>query len=311
LRIPCEEVATSGAHYTSKTIALVHNSRERVYFPTGLIWPNIAGATDPLSRSLMVTLRKIPAALLIGAIALAACQSEAPPSPASAALPTLTGETVTTSSGLQYIEKVAGTGAAPVAGNFVAVHYTGALEDGTKFDSSLDRGDPLVFQLGRGQVIDGWDEGIASMKVGGQRRLIIPPELAYGESGAGGGVIPPNATLIFDVELVDIPNTAIEEVEIGSGEVAQFGDVVSVHYTGTLDDGTKFDSSLDRGQPIQFQLGRGQVIPGWEQGIMGMQVGGKRKLTIPPIMGYGAHGSGPIPPDATLHFDVELVEIQK
>lgn len=262
----------------------------------------------------MITLRRTLIVSLIATVALAACQSDAAPSPTSDAPqvpPTITGDIVTTASGLQYIDTVPGNGTTPTAGNFVAVHYTGSLEDGTKFDSSVDRGDPFVFQLGQGQVIDGWEEGIASMQVGGKRRLIIPPDLAYGESGAGGGVIPPNATLIFDVELVDLPNTKIEEVELGSGDVAEFGDVVSVHYTGTLEDGTKFDSSLDRGEPIQFQLGRGQVIPGWEQGIMGMQVGGKRKLTIPSIMAYGSRGSGPIPPNATLLFDVELVDVQK
>ncbi len=110
---------------------------------------------------------------------------------------------VTTSSGLKYIEVEEGTGAAPEAGQTVIVHYTGTLEDGTKFDSSLDRNRPFSFRLGTGQVIRGWDEGISTMKVGGKRRLIIPPDLGYGARGAG-GVIPPNATLIFDVELLRI-----------------------------------------------------------------------------------------------------------
>lgn len=110
---------------------------------------------------------------------------------------------VTTDSGLQYIDVVEGDGAQPQAGQTVVVHYTGTLEDGTKFDSSRDRNRPFSFRLGAGQVIKGWDEGIATMKVGGQRRLIIPPELGYGSRGAG-GVIPPNATLIFDVELLRI-----------------------------------------------------------------------------------------------------------
>lgn len=108
---------------------------------------------------------------------------------------------LTTGSGLQYVILVEGSGAAPVSGDLVQVHYTGSLEDGTKFDSSYDRGQPFEFALGRGQVIKGWDEGIALLKVGGKARLIIPPELGYGERGAG-GVIPPNATLIFEVELV-------------------------------------------------------------------------------------------------------------
>jgi peptidylprolyl isomerase len=110
---------------------------------------------------------------------------------------------VTTPSGLQYIDIEEGTGATPQAGQTVIVHYTGTLQDGTKFDSSRDRNQPFSFPLGAGRVIRGWDEGISTMKVGGRRQLIIPPELGYGARGAG-GVIPPNATLIFDVELLRI-----------------------------------------------------------------------------------------------------------
>ena len=107
----------------------------------------------------------------------------------------------TTESGLQYEDIVEGTGAMPQSGQRVTVHYTGTLEDGTKFDSSRDRNRPFSFTIGVGQVIKGWDEGVASMRVGGQRNLIIPPELGYGSRGAG-GVIPPDATLLFDVELL-------------------------------------------------------------------------------------------------------------
>jgi FKBP-type peptidyl-prolyl cis-trans isomerase len=102
----------------------------------------------------------------------------------------------------------------------------------------------------------------------------------------------------------------IEDVKIGDGAVAAKGKTVAVHYTGTLTDGKKFDSSLDRGQPITFPLGSGMVIKGWEQGIEGMRVGGKRKLTIPPALGYGERGKGPVPPNATMIFDVELVSVQ-
>lgn len=113
------------------------------------------------------------------------------------------GAPKTTASGLQYWDLVVGTGATAVAGKSVRVHYTGWLTNGTKFDSSVDRNEPFVFSLGAGQVIKGWDEGVAGMKVGGKRQLRIPPALGYGARGAG-GVIPPNATLIFDVELLQV-----------------------------------------------------------------------------------------------------------
>ncbi len=113
----------------------------------------------------------------------------------------------TTPSGLQYTDTQAGTGAEATPGQNVTVHYTGWLytdgQQGAKFDSSRDRNDPFIFPLGAGHVIKGWDEGVAGMKVGGQRTLIIPPELGYGARGAG-GVIPPNATLKFDVELLGV-----------------------------------------------------------------------------------------------------------
>ncbi len=113
------------------------------------------------------------------------------------------GQVITTKSGLQYIDLKEGTGETAKAGDVVEVHYTGWLKDGKKFDSSKDRGKPFSFKLGAGNVIRGWDEGVAGMKVGGKRKLIIPPNLGYGERGAG-GVIPPNAELTFEVELLGI-----------------------------------------------------------------------------------------------------------
>jgi peptidylprolyl isomerase len=112
-------------------------------------------------------------------------------------------EPITTASGLKYVETTVGTGAVPTKGQTVEVHYTGTLENGKKFDSSRDRNQTFKFQIGEGQVIKGWDEGLSTMKVGGRRQLIIPAELGYGSRGAG-GVIPPNAVLLFDVELVGV-----------------------------------------------------------------------------------------------------------
>ena len=113
------------------------------------------------------------------------------------------GVEVTTDSGLRLIDSVIGDGESPKPGQMVIVHYTGTLENGKKFDSSVDRGQPFTFQIGVGQVIKGWDEGVMTMKVGGKRKLIIPSQLGYGATGAG-GVIPPNATLNFEVELLGV-----------------------------------------------------------------------------------------------------------
>jgi len=109
----------------------------------------------------------------------------------------------TTDSGLQYIDLVVGSGAQPQFAQTVTVHYTGWLTDGKKFDSSVDRGQPFQFQIGVGMVIKGWDEGVMTMKIGGKRKLIIPPQIGYGARGAG-GIIPPNATLVFEVELLGV-----------------------------------------------------------------------------------------------------------
>jgi peptidylprolyl isomerase len=147
-----------------------------------------------------VLLRAITAAALGGALALTALLA----APASAQTQ---GKTMTTASGLQITDSKVGTGAQPKTGQTCVMHYTGWLYQngakGAKFDSSFDRGEPFEFAIGRGQVIKGWDEGVATMQVGGKRTLIIPPQLGYGARGAG-GVIPPNATLIFDVELLGV-----------------------------------------------------------------------------------------------------------
>ncbi len=151
-------------------------------------------------------MRAFPRAKALAALALIAGLSAGILSPTIATAQTA-GKKMTTASGLQITDTVVGTGATPKTGQTCVMHYTGWLYTngikGKKFDSSVDRGEPFEFPIGTGRVIRGWDEGVASMKVGGKRTLIIPPALGYGASGAG-GVIPPNAVLMFDVELLDV-----------------------------------------------------------------------------------------------------------
>ena len=144
---------------------------------------------------------------IVKTIAAAAAAISVPAMSKMASAQPAAGKTVTTPSGLQIIDSVVGTGASPKPGQICVMHYTGWLyengQKGKKFDSSVDRGEPFEFPIGKRQVIAGWDQGVATMKVGGKRTLIIPPALGYGARGAG-GVIPPNATLMFDVELLAV-----------------------------------------------------------------------------------------------------------
>ncbi len=247
------------------------------------------------------------AALLILAVALAGCnkQEEDVAKAPEQIMP-----------GLSFVDSVLGTGAEVQADDFVMVHYTGWLYvDGAKteqFDSSVERGEPIGFPLGRSVVIQGWDKGLPGMKVGGKRTLIIEPDMGYGAQGRP-PVIPPNSTLVFDLEIVDIPKVDVEILSEGTGPIVEPGDNISVDYTGWLwEDGAKgeqFDSSSNAGRPYNFTLGARMVIPGWDIGLEGMKVGTKARLIIPPVLAYGKRGSGAkIPPDATLCFEVELVE---
>ncbi|PCI51770.1 MAG: peptidylprolyl isomerase [Alphaproteobacteria bacterium] len=232
----------------------------------------------------------------------------------------------TTESGLKYEILTVGTGASPTAEDSVTVHYEGTLMDGTKFDSSYDRGETISFALNR--VIKGWTEGLQLMKEGAKYKFTIPSELAYGEQG--GGPIPPNSDLIFIVELFKVnvdegkeflklnkEKSGIKTTDSGlqykvllegTGKSPSATDRVTVHYEGTLIDGTKFDSSYDRGEPIDFGLN--QVIRGWTEGVQLMKEGAKYKFFIPSDLAYGEQGSpGAIPPNAALIFTVELIRV--
>ena len=238
----------------------------------------------------------------------------------------------TLAGGLVLDDFLIGTGEEAKPGSEVSVHYTGTLADGTVFDTSKKRNRPYTFTIGQGRVIKGWDMGVPGMKVGGKRRLTVPAELGYGPRGKG--KIPANSQLTFTIELLEalppLPDAkgdeafageplqktelegglVIEEFAAGEGRAAAAGDKVAVHYTGKLDDGTVFDSSVTRKKAISFALGSGKVIKGWDLGIEGMKVGGLRRLTIPAELAYGSRAKGKIPADSRLTFTVELMSVR-
>lgn len=219
--------------------------------------------------------------------------------------------------GLTVEDVVTGTGVEAKSGDFVQIELTQRLyvngAPGDTVFSSARRGGTVTLPLREDDRLPrGLVRGVVGMKAGGRRHLVIPPALAYGERGALG--IPPNSSLWCDVTLRGVPRVEMREIVRGEGAEALEGDVVEVHYTGWLNDngqrGRKFDSSLDRNKPFPLQIGVGHVIPGWEIGLVGMRVGGKRELIIPPELAYGEQGVGPIPPNATLIFEVELLKVQ-
>ncbi len=171
-----------------------------------------------MQRDRMIRRVRAAAALactgLLYSLSALAVDEPATPAPVPVAAPAPASspfEMITTASGLQYRDLIVGKGTVAVNGNSVSVHYTGWLQQpdgsrGAKFDSSRDSGTPLTFPLGKRKVIRGWDEGVAGMRIGGRRRLVVPSELAYGAKGGGDGVIPPFANLIFDVELLGVSN---------------------------------------------------------------------------------------------------------
>ncbi len=251
---------------------------------------------------------------------------EAPAQPTEVSESSLT----TTESGLQYFDLQEGTGELAENNATVSTHFTIWVreEQGDFYAVSSEGSQPLSFVLGRGDVVfPGWEEGVLGMKVGGKRLLVISPELGLGEQGAGN--IPANATLVMEIELVDVLLPAVRtevaeedyivtptglkyvDLVVGTGAAPTAGQTVVVHYTGWLEDGTQFDSSLDRGTPFNFVLGGGNVIAGWDEGVASMLVGGKRQLVIPANLAYGDQGAGGvIPPGATLIFEVELLEVR-
>lgn len=229
-------------------------------------------------------------------------------------------------SGLKYRDLSTGAGRSPEKGDYVGVLYTGWIEEsGEEFDRLDDEKRPFRFAFGEGQVIEGWDQGLVGIRSGGERELLIPPELAYGK--AGSGPIPPNATLRFRIQLVQVqpapkPWPAQDQTvhrsasglqyiiyDEGQGDRPESGDMVVFHSSGFFEDGTLFDSSKIRATPVHFLLGSGDVIPGWDEGLRLMRPHARFKLMVPPHLAYGKNSAGRIPGDATLHFDVQLLRV--
>ncbi len=232
----------------------------------------------------------------------------------------------TTESGLTYIEIEEGEGIEVKPGDIVEVHYTGTLEDGTKFDSSLDRGQPLSFTVGKGEMIPGFDEGVGMMKEGGKAELVIPPDLGYGEAGSGSGAVPPNAIITFEVELLTVdrpdPPQEVAEAEyeildnglkyydlsVGDGVSLEYGKMAVIHFTMWDDDGIRLQDSAEMGQPALIPMQQGIQSGGIVEGISTMNIGGTRQLVIPPEIGFGDQGDL-VNPNPTLIFEVELLAV--
>lgn len=253
-------------------------------------------------------------------------------------------EIVTLESGLQYMDDSLGTGRAAKDSDLVTIHFRGwMVNDSTNLfsdwtadqqkmayslGSTYDQNQPIKFVLGTGAFIKGTDQGIKGMKPGGRRTMIIPSAMAYGEKGMG--PIPPNTDLKIVIELLDVKDRVVAEefkvkpedfkttssglkyafVNEGEGKNADSGSVVTVHYTGYLEDGTKFDSSVERDEPFSFVLGMGQVIPGWEEALKLMNKGAKARFILPPELGYGTMELAQIPANSTLIFDIEMLDVQ-
>ncbi len=266
---------------------------------------------SPLSRR--------PAILLLIGLLLGGCggggDTAPPTAPAPAPAPSL---------GLPFSIDDLETGDGPVAedGWLVAIGWTGWLYDPDAADNrgesigQVSADDPTSFRIGSGQVIPGVDQGVSGMAVGGRRRVVVPPEMGFGASGASG--IPGNATLLYEFELAAAAEAAFSATDLveGDGPAAEAGQTLSVVYRGWFYDllaednkGEMFDSTTAE-DPFRFTLGAGQVIQGWDEGVPGMRVGGLRRLVLPHDLAYGTSGNQRIPGYSTLLFEVEILAIE-
>ncbi|XP_071323848.1 peptidyl-prolyl cis-trans isomerase FKBP10 isoform X1 [Trachinotus anak] len=215
---------------------------------------------------------------------------------------------------IRTIGKPASCKRTTVASDFVRYHYNGTLLSGEAFDSSYSRNTTYDTYLGKGHLIKGMDEGLLGMCVGERRIVIVPPFLAYGESGYG-TVVPPQATLVFEVLLIDVFNpkddliVEVKEVPAGCSRRTVTGDYIRYHYNGTFQDGTPFDSSYQRNSTYNTYIGMGYVIRGMDKALQGLCIGEKRRVTVPPHMAYGEEGVGDlIPGSAVLVFDIHVID---
>jgi peptidylprolyl isomerase len=253
-------------------------------------------------------------------------------------------DSVTLKSGLKYNEVKVGTGAEAKNGDLIEIHFKGwVIKDSSDLfsDWSVDStkkadliadsyamNQPMKFVLGTESFIKGSEEGIVGMKAGGQRTIIIPANLGYGAEGMG--PIPPNSSIRVLVELVstkeatvakmwDVDSTLFKTtktglkyaiIKEGEGELVVKDKQATVHYSGFLLDGSKFDSSVERDEPFTFVAGVGQVIPGWDEGVQLMKKGSKARFIVPANLAYGDRDLGKIPPNSTLIFDVEVLDVK-
>ena len=255
------------------------------------------------------------------------------------------GDVVEMPSGVVYMNDSLGTGRDATIGNLISFHFRAwIIKDSTKLfedwskdstrltasiGSSVDFGQPVKVKLGDSAFIKGVDEAVVGMKVGGQRTIIIPAHKAYGELGYG--PIPPNSSLKVVINLLDVKDAIVAKpwqidstkilttksglkyfiFQEGTGAKADSSDLLTIHYTGFLENGKIFDSSVERDEPLKFRLKLQPVIPGWEEGVKLLGKGGKAKFIIPSALGFGAVPMGSIPPNSTLIFDVEVLDIEK
>jgi peptidylprolyl isomerase len=232
---------------------------------------------------------------------------------------------ITTASGLKYKFTKLGDGAKAETGDVVTVNYIGKLANDSVFTDSYKQQNPFTFKLGQGKAIKGFDEAVSMMQIGDKLKVVIPPGIAYGKTGAG--MFAPNSTLKFEIELMSFEQglrpydckgkdtvklaSGVKYITIlkGDGPNAVAGDMVTLHFAGYLPDGKMFDNSIERKQPYTWPLGKG--LPGLDEAIMQMSKGGKARVVVPYLLGFGENGRpGQIPPKTDCIFDIELLDVK-